>query len=192
MKPMQIAALAVIAVFYIAYFTKMILQRRKGVKTDQIGKGSKPRKVLVIEILMKIATYCIVVVEVISIICNFRMWKSSYAWIGIGVAALGVLIFIVAMVTMRDSWRAGIPEKDKTELVTTGIYRISRNPAFLGFDLMYIGLLITFFNYLHLIFVLYAVVMLHLQILQEEKFLTATFGEKYTEYKKKTGRYFII
>ena len=192
MNPIQITALAVIAVFYIAYFTKMILQRRKGVKTDQIGKGNKPRKMLVIEILMKLATYFIVVVEVVSITFNFRMWKSSYTWIGIGVAALGVLVFIIAMVTMRDSWRAGIPEKDKTELVTTGIYRISRNPAFLGFDLMYIGLLIAFFNYLHLIFVLYAIVMLHLQILQEEKFLTSTFGEKYTEYKKHTGRYFIF
>ena len=192
MKPIQIAALAVLAVFYIAYFTKMILQRRKGVKTDQIGKGNKPRKLLVIEFLMKIATYSIVAVEVISIIWNFRMWKSAYVWIGIGIAALGVLVFIVAMTTMRDSWRAGIPEKDKTELVTTGIYRISRNPAFLGFDLMYIGVLIAFFNYVHLIFVLYAAVMLHLQILQEEKFLTVTFGEKYTEYKKHTGRYFMV
>ena len=192
MKPIQIMALAVIALFYIAYFTKMILQRRKGVKTDQIGKGDKPRKMLVIEMLMKIATYSIVVVEAVSIIFNFRMWKSSYAWIGIGVSALGVLVFIVAMTTMRDSWRAGIPEKDKTELVTTGIYRISRNPAFLGFDLMYIGVLIAFFNYLHLVFVIYAIAMLHLQILQEEKFLTSTFGQKYTEYKKHTGRYFII
>ena len=192
MKPIQIVALAVIAVFYIAYFTKMILQRRKGVKTDQIGKGNKPRKLLVIEILMKIATYSIVAVEAVSIIWNFRMWKSAYVWIGIGIAALGVLVFIVAMTTMRDSWRAGIPEKDKTELVTSGIYRISRNPAFLGFDLMYLGVLIAFFNYLHLIFVLYAVVMLHLQILQEEKYLTETFGEKYTEYKKHTGRYFIF
>ena len=164
MKPIQITAIAVLTVFYIAYFTKMILQRRKGVKTDQIGKGNKPRKLLVIEILMKIATYSIVAVEVISIIWNFRMWKSSYSWIGIGVAALGVLVFIVAMATMGDSWRAGIPEKDKTELVTTGIYRISRNPAFLGFDLMYLGVLIAFFNYLHLIFVLYAALMLHLQI----------------------------
>lgn len=192
MKPIQIAALAVIAVFYIAYFTKMFLQRRKGVKTNQIAKGKKPRKVLVIELLMKIATYSIIAVEVFVIAMNFRMWKSSYSWIGIGVAALGVLVFIVAMITMRDSWRAGIPEKDKTNLVTTGIYRISRNPAFLGFDLMYIGVLIAFFNYLHLFFVLFAVVMLHLQILQEEKFLTNTFGKNYTDYKKRTGRYFIF
>ena len=141
---------------------------------------------------MKIATCSIVVVEIISIIWNFRMHKSSSGWIGIGIAALGVLIFIIAMVTMGDSWRAGIPAKDKTQLVTTGIYRISRNPAFLAFDLLYLGVLIAFFNYLHLIFVLYAVVMLHLQILQEETYLTHTFGEKYTEYQKRTGRYFIF
>ncbi len=132
------------------------------------------------------------VIEAVSIIWNFRIWKSSYTWIGIGVAALGVLVFIAAAATMRDSWRAGIPEKDKTELVTTGIYRISRNPAFLGFDLLYLGLLLAFFNYLHLLFALCAVVMLHLQILQEEKFLTETFGEKYTEYKKHTGRYLLF
>lgn len=186
------SALAVLAVFYIAYFTKIILQHKHGVQTDQIGKGNKPKKVLAIEIIMKIATYSIVVVEVASIVFDLRMWRSSYAFVGVGVAAIGVLIFIVAMVTMRDSWRAGIPEKDKTELVTTGIYRISRNPAFLGFDLMYIGMLIAYFNYLHLAFVVFAVIMLHLQILQEEKFLATTFGEKYTEYKKRTGRYFLI
>lgn len=192
MDVIQIAAFAVLAVFYIAYFTKIILQRKQGVRTDQIGKGNKPKKVLAVEIIMKIATYSIVVVEVVSIAFDFRMWRSSYAFIGVGVAALGVLVFIIAMVTMKDSWRAGIPEKDKTELVTTGIYRISRNPAFLGFDLMYIGVLIAYFNYLHLAFVVFAVVMLHLQILQEEKFLTAVFGERYTEYKKHTGRYFIL
>ncbi len=39
-------------------------------------------------------------------------------------------------------WRAGVSEKEKTELVTAGIYRWSRNPAFLGFDLLYIGFLL--------------------------------------------------
>ena len=191
MKNIQIAALAVILIFYGAYFLKMILQSRKGMQTDQIGKGSKPKEVLIIEILMKIATYTIVFVEVISIMLNIRIWDSAFCWIGIVIACVGVLVFIIAMWTMRDSWRAGIPEKDRTKLVTTGIYRISRNPAFLGFDLMYIGLLIAFFNFVHVIFVLYAVVMLHLQILQEEQFLIAAFGEKYADYKKHTGRYFI-
>ena len=43
---------------------------------------------------------------------------------------------------MRDSWRAGISETDKTELITEGSYQISRNLAFLVFDLLYIGILL--------------------------------------------------
>lgn len=192
MKLIHIAALAVIAVFYTVYFAKMILQHKKGVQTDQIGKGAKPEKVLVTEMLMKIAAFAIIPVEVVSIVCNFRIWDSWGCWIGIGIAVFGVLIFAAAVITMRDSWRAGIPDRDRTELVTAGIYRMSRNPAFLGFDLMYLGLLIAFFNIVHLIFVLYAVIMLHLQILQEEEFLTGAFGEPYREYAKRTGRYFIF
>lgn len=192
MKTLQIVALSILALFYIAYFTKMLLQAKKGVKTNQMAKGSKPRKLVIIESLLKMATYCIIPVEIISILCDLRMWKSPAARMGIIIAALGVTIFVIAMTTMRDSWRAGIPEKDKTALVTNGIYRLSRNPAFLGFDLMYLGILISFFNYLHLLLALFAMLMLHLQILQEEKFLTATFGEPYTDYKRRTGRYFIF
>ncbi len=187
MVTIQIAALIVIIIFYIAYFSKMLLQHRQGIRTNQIGKGNKPKKILLIETLMKISSYTIIPIEVISIIR-----KPSDCWIGIVIALLGVFIFIIAMWTMQDSWRAGIPEKDKTTLIKSGIYRWSRNPAFLGFDLMYLGLLISFFNVIHLLFVLYAVIMLHLQILQEEQFLTDSFGEEYTTYKQHTGRYFII
>lgn len=101
-------------------------------------------------------------------------------------------VFVTAIATMRDSWRAGIPEGQKTALVTTGIYRFSRNPAFLGFDCMYIGLLAAFFSVVHFVFALWAVIMLHLQILQEERYLTATFGPAYEDYKTHTGRYFTL
>lgn len=189
----QITALVVMAAFYTAYFTKMLLQRRKGIQTDQISRGGKPKQVLRMERWMKLATFSVVPVELISILWHLRMWDlPALEWIGIGMGAVGVLVFILAMATMRDSWRAGIPARDKTELVTTGIYRFSRNPAFLGFDLVYLGLLLAFFHPVHLVFALFAAGMLHLQILQEEAFLTGAFGEKYLEYQKKTGRYFRI
>ena len=90
---------------------------------------------------------------------------------------------------MKDSWRAGIPSKDKTELVTTGIYRYSRNPAFLGFDFMYVGVLLMYGNLLTLGFSAFAMVMLHLQILQEERYLENTFGADYIAYKQQGFRY---
>ena len=109
---------------------------------------------------------------------------------GIGLGVLGDLLFLAAVVTMKNSWRAGIPDEDRTEFVSGGIYRYSRNPAFLGFDLMYIGILMMYFNVLLMIFTVWAAVMLHLQILQEEKYLEAVFGEEYSRYKECTGRYF--
>lgn len=97
----------------------------------------------------------------------------------------------VYAVVMRNThtWRAGIPEKDRTAFVQHGIYRISRNPAFVGFDLMYIGLLVAFPNVIHLVCALLAVVMLHLQILNEEKFCAEVFGKEYDDYSKKVRRY---
>ena len=103
---------------------------------------------------------------------------------------LGDLIFFIAVRTMKDSWRAGIPESDKTAIVTHGIYQYSRNPAFLGFDMMYAGILLMYFNWLLLLFTAWVAVMLHMQILQEEKYLATVFGEEYLTYKKCTGRYF--
>ena len=186
---LRVAALLLLAVFYAAYFVKLLLQRRKGVKTDQIGRGRKPKKTLVIEWLMKSATYAVVPVELVCIVWNVGIQWNALRWCGIAVAAAGVLIFLLAMKTMRESWRAGISVTDKTELVTAGIYRFSRNPAFLGFDLLYIGLLIAFFHPAHLAFALFAVVMLHLQILQEERFLADTFGEAYLQYRNTVLRY---
>ena len=73
--------------------------------------------------------------------------------------------------------------------MTGGIYAFSRNPAFLGFDLQYIGLLLMFFNPLTALTTAFAVVMLHLQILQEEKYMAATFGEAYLCHKRRVLRY---
>ena len=90
---------------------------------------------------------------------------------------------------MKDSWRAGIPDKDKTELVTDGIYAYSRNPAFLGFDLQYIGVLLMYCNLLTGMFTVFAIVMLHQQILQEERYLTTVFGTEYLDYHHQVFRY---
>jgi len=85
----------------------------------------------------------------------------------------------------------GVSEFEKTQLVTNGIYRFSRNPAFLGFELVYVGLLLMFFNWALLSVTLFAVVMFHLQIVSvEEKYLIRTFGKEYINYCAHVHRYF--
>lgn len=111
-------------------------------------------------------------------------------YIGVFISIAGIIVFIFAMSTMKDSWRAGIDNEQKTRLITSGIYQYSRNPAFVGFDLFYIGFTFMFSNVFVIIISFVAVIMFHLQILEEEKFLTAVFGETYLEYKKGVRRYF--
>lgn len=185
----QIAAIIIMLVFYGAYFSKLLCQRKQGIQTDLLGKG-KTGFVKFIEITLKTTTYLVPIFEVISIV--FNMSKSNM-WLkitGIILAALGVFVFVISMTTMRNSWRAGVPENEKTELVTSGIYRYSRNPAFLGFDMMYIGILVAFFNWWLYAITFLAVLMLHLQIVNvEEDYLIVTFGDEYLSYKKQVCRY---
>lgn len=185
----QICGAAALILFYGIYLGKMLLQRQKGIQTDQIAKGNKEGKLYWTEVFMKIATYLVVLAEGISVIRNDSGLPAVFRWIGLATAFIGVMVFAVSVYTMRDSWRAGIPESDNTEFVTTGIYGWSRNPAFLGFDLTYMGLLLMFFNLILLICTCFSMVMLHLQILQEEVFLKKAFGRDYDAYKSQVGRY---
>lgn len=104
-------------------------------------------------------------------------------------AIAGVVVFALAVVTMQDSWRAGIAVNDQAKLITVGICLYSRNPAFLGFDLVYIGLLLMFFNWPLLAFSAFTMLMLHLQILQEGAWLPTAFGNAYLQYKSRMRRY---
>lgn len=185
----KIAGIMIMLIFYGTYLGKMISQRRKGIRTDQIARGKKSGTLFMIEVLMKIATYAIVVVELVSLFWDFNASPTWLRYAGMIVACVGCMFFVISVYTMRDSWRAGIPESDRTEMVTEGIYKISRNPAFVGFDLTYIGLLLMYFNPVLLIFTLFAMIMLHLQILQEERYLPGVFGEAYEAYRRSVCRY---
>ncbi|MGN0247714.1 MAG: methyltransferase family protein, partial [Lachnospiraceae bacterium] len=143
----QICAIIIMVVFYAVYIGKMLIQHEQGIQTDQIAKDTRNKKRYRIELLMKIATYSIVVVELLSIIKGQSILRYSGKNIGMIIGILGDFVFLTAVVTMSDSWRAGIAADDHRKLVNKGIFRISRNPAFVGFDLVYVGILIMFFNW---------------------------------------------
>lgn len=185
----KLISIASLTAFYGCYFVKMFHQKRQGIQTDQIGKD-KVGSVKFIEITMKIAAVLVFIAGLISILIGTSQCLTVVRVIGTAISVVGTIVFIVAVWTMRDSWRAGVSKTDKTELVTNGIYQISRNPAFLGFDLLYIGTLLMFFNWILCCLTVFAVIMYHLQIVNvEEDFLLATFGNEYLQYKKKVCRY---
>lgn len=184
-----IIVLVLMAVFYACYYIKLFGQKKKGIKTTQIGNG-KTGFVKNVECTMMVSTIFVVVVELVSIALGTTILPSWARWLGAGIGALGVAVFIAAVITMRDSWRAGVSKTDKTDLVTSGIFGVSRNPAFLGCDLLYIGILLMFFNWGLFAASFFTALMFHLQIVNvEEEFLIETFGEEYLDYKRQVNRY---
>ena len=186
--PYRLLALFVLAVFYGFYLVKQWRQKRRGIQTMQIGRG-KDTQTHTVETLMGIATVGIIPTQLLSITFDWSHLPANARFTGFCVGMVGDLIFLISVLCMKDSWRAGIPDSGKTELVTDGIYAYSRNPAFLGFDLQYIGVLLMFCNLLTATFTVFAVSMLHLQILQEERYLTAAFGAEYMKYHHQVFRY---
>lgn len=186
--PYRLLALFVLAVFYGIYLVKQWRQKRRGIQTMQIGRG-KEAQTHTVETLMGIATVGIIPAQLLSIAFGWSHLPANARFTGFCIGMVGDLIFLISVLCMKDSWRAGIPDRGRTELVTDGIYAFSRNPAFLGFDLQYIGVLLMFCNLLTAAFTVFAVSMLHLQILQEERYLTAAFGAEYMKYHHQVFRY---
>ena len=186
---MQIIGLIILFGFYLCYFMKMFQQRKQGIQTDHMGKGKQGIEKK-IEIMMKTATILTFIVEIISIYFNTTMFPRSIRMVGILLGMMGDIIFIISVLTMKESWRAGVSYEEKTDLITDGIYQISRNPAFLGFDLVYTGMCFMFLNPVLVVISLLAIIMFHLQIKYvEEPFLKQEFKEQYLQYYQQVNRY---
>ena len=185
----QMIAVLLLLTFYTFYFAKIFIQKKQSIKTNQMGMGNKSKKVLLIERIMSVATVSVCIAGIISIFATKSYLPKGVRIAGVIMGILAILFFAAATITMKNNWRVGIPE-EKTSLVTGGIYRWSRNPAFVGFDLLYLSMCLLFFNIPLVLISVWAVVMLHLQIKQEEEHMYKMFGEEYNTYRKHTGRYF--
>ncbi len=109
---------------------------------------------------------------------------------GIPVSLCGLLIYATALYSFRDSWRIGIDRRNPGRLITTGIFRWSRNPIYVSLDLIVLGSFLLHGRLTFLILFTGIAMTLHIQILQEEKYLLETFGNAYIRYRAAVGRYF--
>jgi len=109
-------------------------------------------------------------------------------YVGLGLLAFALIWTIIAQGNMKNSWRIGIDTETKTELITTGLFQLSRNPIFFGMILSLVGLFLTTPNALTILFLILGYVLIQIQIRLEEEFLTEQHGQKYADYKQKVRR----
>ena len=113
-------------------------------------------------------------------------WLQKIGW---GLLILSLIIVWIAQTQMAKSWRIGIDEKNKSELVTHGLFSVSRNPIFLGIMLANIGLFMVIPNAFTLLIISLSTTSINTQIRLEENFLKKEFGAEYETYLKKVRRW---
>ena len=112
-------------------------------------------------------------------------------------AVCGLTLSIYSIVYMRivgkgnpfDAYGHEVAPRTK-HLMTSGPYRLCRNPMLVGIYIYDAGVLVWLWSALSLLIVLAEVILLTLQVRSEEKRLEKDFGQDYLEYKKRVGRYF--
>ena len=109
--------------------------------------------------------------------------------IGWGFLIVSLIWVWISQSQMAASWRIGIDEQNKSELVTKGLFSISRNPIFFGIMMANIGLFLVISNAFTLLIISLSTISINTQIRLEEAFLKRTFGEQYIEYCKKVRRW---
>ena len=115
--------------------------------------------------------------------------NEYFVYVGWTLLIISLLFVWFAQGNMRESWRIGIDEENKTELVTNGFFAISRNPIFLGIMIANIGFFLVLPNAFTLSIIALSTVSINTQIRLEEEFLVKEFGEQYSKYKGRVNRW---
>jgi protein-S-isoprenylcysteine O-methyltransferase Ste14 len=111
--------------------------------------------------------------------------------IGHGLGALGIGLVAWGALTLYRAGTTVLPHKRVDRLVTHGAFHFRRNPIYMGEVLIFLGLAqITGNIWLAIMAPLFALAVLGLAILPEERHLEARFGEAYLDYKERTRRWF--
>jgi protein-S-isoprenylcysteine O-methyltransferase Ste14 len=122
---------------------------------------------------------------------GFTLFSSSLvalvlAVIGVAFALLGVWEFRTAGTTVDPR----VPDQS-VSLVVRGVYRVSRNPMYVGFFLVLFALGIFLSNLASLVLLpAFVIYMNRFQIVPEERHMREKFGETYRQYEAEVRRWF--
>ena len=110
--------------------------------------------------------------------------------IGIVLGAAGGLAVFAAQLGMGESWRIGVSDEERTDLVTRGWFAVCRNPIYTSMIVGWFGLALIVPTWLGIAAVVVIAVGLEIQVrLVEEPYLVRTHDKEYGAYAARVGRF---
>lgn len=127
----------------------------------------------------------------LNIVFSLPAFQATIAQIaGIALILLGGCVFSLALIEYIEHEETINPARDPKTLITTGIYKYTRNPLFLASTLIWLGEALVTGAVLVLLFAFFATIINHITLVTiDEKSLKKLFGEKYEKYRRTTPRY---
>jgi protein-S-isoprenylcysteine O-methyltransferase Ste14 len=179
----------------LAFVLRSVIQRRRTGSTGFKGVSGHPGSLewwagilfgvaLIIGVLAPVLDVT-GVLEPIGAIDGLGAYAFGLVLFGLGLAAT-----LYAQLTMGESWRVGVDEGERTELVTAGPFAVVRNPIFAAMIPTSLGLTLMVPNVIA--FAGFAALVLALEIqvrLVEEPYLRRVHGQEYDNYAARTGRF---
>ena len=115
---------------------------------------------------------------------------QALQYFGLALAFVGFLLGIGAFMEFRKARTTLDPHGSTKQLVTSGVYRFTRNPIYLGFLLMVVGLPLNSGLIWGLVLApFYMLTMSRLVIGREEAYLEKKFRNQYTNYTSRVRRW---
>ena len=186
----QIFLAVALGAYSVAFVAALVFVRRR-TGCDPKGVDVGKTKVSGVTFFLWLAVAVCYVFDARSVVWFGRIaCLDNDAAKGLGMAlwVIGMLVGSAGEVALGEAFRIDLP-RERTELVTTGIYCTIRNPCVLGLDLVVLGTFLIAPSLLALLAVVLNFVGFYLKVQAEEEYLLRTHGEEYEVYCARTGRY---
>ena len=112
------------------------------------------------------------------------------AWAGTCIAIIGFLGTLAAQSGMGASWRIGVDATERTNLVTTGLFAVVRNPIFTAMLMAMTGIVLMVPTAVSAAALVCLFIAVEIQVrFVEEPYLNRTHGRAYVDYTARVGRF---
>lgn len=110
--------------------------------------------------------------------------------LGVSLIIISLVLFAVSLRSFAKANTSIDPRKETTFIVSSGPYKFSRNPIYLSYSILYLGITAFFNDFWFLILLVPILIIVHYGVIKrEEYYLTKKFGEKYIKHKKSVRRW---